>query len=407
MTRISLGWTCSSYFGWGVYCLNLALQWSKRKEIEAQSIFPVQAAQIEIDALARRSLLPFFERSGRDIPADLYIAALGNNCETSIVRAVKGPKIGAMFFEWPFSKEAIAATKEYDLIIVGSRWNEHVLRSYGVDNVCTILQGVDPSLFHPGPNRGLYPGKFLIFSGGKTEPRKGQDLVVNAFRIFAEKHPDAVLVTAWHSPRRMTQGMDLDVRKVADRVIDVGAVPNALMAPIYRECDVALFPNRAEGGTNLVAMECIACGVPTILSANTGHMDLIERNAAYSLKRRTIDADGWGESDIDEIIETLDLAKRVPWHPKTNNPIADLTWASSSATARACGHGDGCTLGPQASSIFARGANQLSLLPPETTAAREHPRRPGRSDGRRPVAVSIVGAGSTHDGGVAVGGQCD
>src|SRR5262249_56276883 len=156
-----------------------------------------------------------------------------------------------------------------------------------------------------------------------------------------------------------------------------------------------------------VAMECIACGVPPILSANTGHMDLIERNAAYSLKRRTIDADGWGESDIDEIIETLDLAKRVPWHPKTNNPIADLTWASSSATARACGHGDGCTLGPQASSIFARGANQLSLLPPETTAAREHPRRPGRSDGPRPAAASIVGAGSTHDGAVAVVAQSD
>src|SRR5262249_35694187 len=129
-----------------------------------------------------------------------------------------------------------------------------------------------------------------------------------------------------------------------------------------------------------VAMECIACGVPPILSANTGHMDLIERNAAYSLKRRTIDADGWGESDIDEIIETLDLAKRVPWHPKTNNPIADLTWASSSATARACGHGDGCTLGPQASSIFARGANQLSLtLRVNTHAAPAGPTDGGRS----------------------------
>ena len=336
MTRISLGWTCSSYFGWGVYCLNLALQWSKRKEIEAQSIFPVQAAQIEIDALARRSLLPFFERSGRDIPADLYIAALGNNCETSIVRAVKGPKIGAMFFEWPFSKEAIAATKEYDLIIVGSRWNEHVLRSYGVDNVCTILQGVDPSLFHPGPKRGLYPGKFLIFSGGKTERRKGQDIVVKAFRVFAQRHPDAMLVTAWHTFWPETrQGMDLDLSALADRVIDVGPVPNALMAPIYRECDVALFPNRAEGGTNLVAMECIACGVPTILSANTGHMDLVERNAAYSLKKQrpiTLshkNAEGWGESDVDEIIETLELAKRAPWHPKTNNPIADLTWAKT------------------------------------------------------------------------------
>jgi len=68
-------------------------------------------------------------------------------------------------------------------------------------------------------------------------------------------------------------------------------------------------------------------------------MDLIERNAAYSLKKQgpitfsnkkeTIDAEGWGESDIDEIIETLELAKRAPWHPKTNNPIADLTWAKT------------------------------------------------------------------------------
>src|SRR5262249_50782570 len=158
--RISLGWACNSYSGWGVYCLNLALQWSKRKEIEAQSIFTVRAIQIKIDALARRSLLPFFKRSGRDIPADLYTAAL-----PPLANAVKGPKIGTMFFVLPFSKERIAAAKEYDLIIAGSRWNEDVLRSYGVDNVCTILQGVDPSLFHPGPKRGLYPGKFLIFSG--------------------------------------------------------------------------------------------------------------------------------------------------------------------------------------------------------------------------------------------------
>ncbi len=71
------------------------------------------------------------------------------------------------------------------------------------------------------------------------------------------------------------------------------------------------------------------------------------------------------------------------------------------------GNGDGCTLGPQAASIFARRPDQLGLLPPDTTPAREHPRRPGRSDGRRPIAISIVGAGSTHDGGVAVRGQCD
>src|SRR5262249_31790187 len=70
------------------------------------------------------------------------------------------------------------------------------------------------------------------------------------------------------------------------------------------------------------------------------------------------------------------------------------------------GQGDGCTLGPQASSIFAGGTDQLAaLLPPDTTAAHEYPCRPSRPDEGRPIAISVVGAGSTHDGGVAVRGQ--
>jgi glycosyltransferase involved in cell wall biosynthesis len=79
--------------------------------------------------------------------------------------------------------------------------------------------------------------------------------------------------------------------------------------------DVALFPNRAEGGTNLVAMEAMACGVPTILSRNTGHTDLIEDENCYPLvEQRPLSGEeagfggvaGWGESDIDEIVEALE-----------------------------------------------------------------------------------------------------
>jgi hypothetical protein len=44
------------------------------------------------------------------------------------------------------------------------------------------------------------------------------------------------------------------------------------MPQILREIDVAVVPNRFEGGTNLVAMECMACGMPVILSANTGYL---------------------------------------------------------------------------------------------------------------------------------------
>ena len=96
------------------------------------------------------------------------------------------------------------------------------------------------------------------------------------------------------------------------QVLDLGRVPNSEMPRILREADVALFPNRAEGGTNLVAMECMACGLPTILSANTGHLDLIRGSNCYALHTQTPIADpqclGWGESDIDEIVEALEAA---------------------------------------------------------------------------------------------------
>jgi hypothetical protein len=39
-----------------------------------------------------------------------------------------------------------------------------------------------------------------VFTGGKIEFRKAQHLVLMAFREFAARHDDAVLVAAWHSP---------------------------------------------------------------------------------------------------------------------------------------------------------------------------------------------------------------
>ena len=74
-------------------------------------------------------------------------------------------------------------------------------RTPPAEPVKVISEGVDPSLFCPGPKSGLLSAdKFHIFTGGKIEFRKAQDLVLLAFRRFHEKRSDSVLVTAWHSP---------------------------------------------------------------------------------------------------------------------------------------------------------------------------------------------------------------
>jgi len=178
--------------------------------------------------------------------------------------------------------------------------------------------------------------RFLIFSGGKAELRKGQDIVMAASRsLRAATGGDAGHRVHSPWPAACVQpGPDRDRGAVVfdqsgkldagawagangiapEQVIDLGNVPNASMPPILREMDAAVFTNRAEGGTNLVAMECMACGIPVILSRNTGHLDLIEKDNCYRSTTR-----GWpgtagpasgrpvlGESQVEEVVECLE-----------------------------------------------------------------------------------------------------
>jgi glycosyltransferase involved in cell wall biosynthesis len=253
------------------------------------------------------------------------------------VRGVRNA--GIIFFEdTNFDASARERARSLDIIIAGSTWNAEVLRAAGFANVRCVQQGIDPTIFHPAPRSGLLADRFVVFSGGKLEYRKGQDLVVAAFRRFRERHPEALLVTAWHNawpqlisdldlaghvsgtPRFNSEGLLvtewLDANGLPpEAVLDIGRTPNALMGAVVREADVALFPNRCEGGTNLVAMECIAAGVPTIVSANTGHLDLVATGGCIAVTRQAPvrpptrfykATEGWGESSIDEIVDALE-----------------------------------------------------------------------------------------------------
>ncbi len=246
--------------------------------------------------------------------------------------------VGVIFAEnTTFTKEALQKAAQYSDIVAGSTWSKGVLEANGVKNVHTILQGVDVTNFHPAPRSGFFRNRFVIFSGGKLEYRKGQDLVLLAFRVFAKNHPDALLITAWSSPwshyaETLNQNRDINPIELingmvdpmawtcandisTDQVIHLGPVPNSDMPRILREANVALFPNRAESGTNLVAMEAMACGVPCVLSMNTGHLDLVG-DGVHCLalgKQHSVNldgCDGWGSSDLSEMVEVLEAVYR-------------------------------------------------------------------------------------------------
>ncbi|AUN30599.1 glycosyltransferase [Niveispirillum cyanobacteriorum] len=232
--------------------------------------------------------------------------------------------------------KAVSDAKSYSKVVIHSTFNKQVLADHGITSDC-VFQGVDPVEVFPGVGNGMFGQRYIVFSGGKTEFRKGQDLVVAAFRAFNQRHPDALLVTAWGN---FWPGTALTLREstvlavppvVGPEGVDeagwlranglpegsffnCGFLSRQVIAQVLHNCDLGIFPNRCEPGTNLVAMEAMACGVPVILSANTGHLDLIGEDRTYVLSRQSPivnDAEArryWGESDVEELLETMEFA---------------------------------------------------------------------------------------------------
>jgi glycosyltransferase involved in cell wall biosynthesis len=252
-------------------------------------------------------------------------------------------RIGYVMFEEDeiVRRTARTALAAYEAVAAASRWGAQVLRDAGLTAVTTIPQGIDTSIFNASrASRPRRHDRFVIFSGGKFELRKAQDLVARAFRIFATRHADAHLVAAWHNPfrasaatmiaspylpfqRRADESFADAVRRwltharvPLDRVELLPPLSHAALADVYADTDVGLFPNRCEGATNLVLMEYMACGRPAIATDFSGHRDLLTDANSLPLRalrtarsRRDNDVVAhWCEPDVDEIVEQLERA---------------------------------------------------------------------------------------------------
>lgn len=249
--------------------------------------------------------------------------------------------IGYCFFENDIEilRHTRRAAKEWDFIVAGSSWCEYQLRIGGVRNTATILQGIDPSNFYPAPHR-QEDGRFIVFSGGKFEYRKGQDLVIAAMRVFMQRHDDAYLACSWmnqwpFSLATMAQSSHItfrpsheDCMAILQRTLHDNDIPlervylaplvdNTLISQIYQQTDIGIFPNRCEGGNNMIMCEYMACGKTVVASDATGHANIITERNAFPLTNYTPllvkdSADQpsaiWHEPSVEELIEQLEFA---------------------------------------------------------------------------------------------------
>jgi glycosyltransferase involved in cell wall biosynthesis len=382
MKNVFLNWHLGNSFGWGILGLNLFCQWANDRDVCPLMGQPITREAFGIaDPLRVGRAYAAIEHSNRflaDVRLDdgkrridaIVIDALGNDFSPS--NAYGARNIGRCIFEATNPPPMREALGKYDALLVASQWNADLLEHATGRRPKIVFEGVDTSIFCPGSKSGFMdPDKFYVFSGGKIEFRKGQDLVLLAFGKFAQTRDDCVLVTAWqsiwphlsagfkgrlaHAVERGKDGM-LDIHKWAcqngiapQSIVDVGLVPNPLMASVLREMDVSLQPSRAEACTNLPAKEAMACAIPVIAAVNTGMRDLLRDDNCIPLKRQhpvvhgdPASTQGWGESDVDEMVAALEFAyqrrqdaKRIGTRSREWLLEHDRTWQAHARDVKA------------------------------------------------------------------------
>lgn len=377
---VGLAWPVGGATGWGQFGLGFGRSvWAM-----GETVWALGGVQTDAHGLlpADRVMLQEWVPKSSDVPhalpagAGWVVFALGNGIgvpggrptiatdRTDIKRA------GLVVIEdlSCLTPEAVEYLKGLDARIAPSQWVADALAAVGIPDVPVVVQGYDERVWIPRDAlRVMLPtphtGPF-IFSGGKLEFRKGQDIVVAAFRQVLETFPDAVLVTAWDNPWPQTmdgiwlaghvkgvpaiRGGKADVTSwlvangiPARNVVDVGKVNPLELAAIVRSCDVGVFPNRCEGATNMVLVETLASGVLCVATVGHGQgmlKDVVLRIASRGQVPRgcrlfgtqDLTADGWTEADPADVAEaicyTLDAVVSESGVNLVNTKSNDWTW---------------------------------------------------------------------------------
>lgn len=334
-------------FGWGVFGDNITRELAKHCELVGETENP-----------------------------DVVLQVITDHDFNPLSKARGQVNLAMTFFEYPLGPNVAEQCKRYKTVFCGSTWCKERLAEIGVTNTKVLIQGVDHEIFCPrkterfvrtngsesitGVDFKIDPS-FRIFSGGKFEYRKGQDIVIAAFREFLKTHPEAHLVCAWFNPwpnlfYTMWESQwikppvgDMPTQEDFFKLILIqNGIPESnftvlpqlsqpALADVMRSTDLGVFPNRCEGGTNLVLMEYMSCGKPVVASVATGHKDVLTNWQSYlpiwgqSLVGGRY---GWFESDIRSTVNALEAAIDAgPIHgEQAANSMKQWTWERAART---------------------------------------------------------------------------
>jgi glycosyltransferase involved in cell wall biosynthesis len=159
-----------------------------------------------------------------------------------------------------------------DQVLAPSHFVEKSFLEHGfpAERIHRIPYATDLSVFQPGSSRP--PDRpFTVINTGGLSLRKGTPYLLEALRILKKKIPNLRILLTWQTSD--------SIKPILARYGDLPfewseTLPPALLAERLRSADLFILPSLEEGMAR-TALEAMACGLPVVLTPNTGACDLV------------------------------------------------------------------------------------------------------------------------------------
>ena len=193
-------------------------------------------------------------------------------------------------------------TKKAKLIIVPSKLTATDLQTYlnvPPEKIKIIPEGIDLDKFKPLPIK--HQGVNIVCVG-RIAPNKGQDILLRAFKLIKEKHPNSKLylvggVSKYQKRYYKTLEKLVKTLKINDLVL-TGYVSDEDLIRYYNLADVYVQPSTGEEGWGITIAEAFACKKPVVCT------DIFHRTGVADVDRALI-VEGGDPNKLAEAIELL------------------------------------------------------------------------------------------------------
>jgi glycosyltransferase involved in cell wall biosynthesis len=140
---------------------------------------------------------------------------------------------------------------------------------------------------------GRFPeltGKRLLLFMGRIHPKKGCDLLIEAFAKILAPHPEWHVVVAGPDQLGWQRKLEDRARQlgVADRMTWTGMISGAIKWAAFRTAEVFILPSHQEN-FGIVVSEALSAGVPALISNKVNIWREIEGHGAGIVKEDTIE----------------------------------------------------------------------------------------------------------------------